>query len=314
MTSKSKLNLFCQKTHTAIPCYSTERLSEGFVSTVTVAETPHKSQRAHSTKKAAEDDAASTAIQFIVQSHPGVANIDQLIDSLTTSKKRRSRQQPATPPPPLLGSTSGQVGPSGQLPPPGMTAGLVPNHSQPHLSAPAPKMPPLHTQPPPASVLNPPIQPIHIPIHQERTYLDDSVRHIGRPASAIPANPYHNHGGPARMVSSSPTEQNVLSVKTESGPQNSVFSIRSPSLHPPIPKPQEALEALCRQRGLSPPNYHIAQNVRGYYTAKVALGGSELSTMREYDDFDTAKESATALAVIELGLQALTLSNAGSTV
>lgn len=324
MTSKSKLNLYCQKKHIAVPCYSTEGTSEGFVSTVTVAETDYKSRKAHSTKKAAEDDAASIAIQLIVQNHPGVADMDQLIDNQTTSKKRRSHQQlylQATQVSPPLGHTSGLVGPNGQLPPSGTTAGLEPNHSQPHYSrfSPAPQVSLLHTQPPvPASLFNP-IQPMPMPTYQQQSYWDD-VRHKSRPASAIPANHHHSYGGPVGIVASSPTDQSILSgssPQAASSSQNSSFTVPSPPLCPLTPprrdvsKPQEALEALCQQRGLSPPSYRIAQNARGYFTAKVTVGGSELSTMRQYDDFDTAKESATALAVIELGLQALTLSNAG---
>ena len=320
MTSKSKLNLYCQKTHISVPCYLTERVSEGFVSTVTVAERTHKSQNVHPTKKAAENDAASVAVQLIVQNHPEVTNIDQLIDSQTTTKKRSIWQQQylspnATqvypPSPPLSQHATQLVGPNGQQLSPGMID--RPNHSQLHFQGQSPIS--CVQSPAPAGLLSSPSQPVLPPAHVQHHW--DNVTGLkGKPSTAIPASPNHVHGVPNSITPSSPTGQTALgSLQNSPSP---AFSAPSPPVNPSTTSPsrtiskyQQALESFCRLRGLSPPKYHIVQNMKDRYTARVTVGNNELSTEREYEDFDTAKESATALAVIELGLEALALSNSG---
>ena len=318
MTSKSKLNLYCQKTHIPVPCYLTERVSEGFVSTVTVAERTHKSQNAHSTKKAAEDDAASVAVQLIVQSHPEVTNIDQLIDSQTATKKRSNCQrqylspnatQIYPPSPPFSQRVTQPVGPNGQQLSPGMID--RPNHNQLHSQGHSPIS--YMQSPAPASLLSSPTQPVYPPAHVQQDW--DNVTGLkGKPSTAIPASPNHMHGVPGSITPSSPTGHPPLgSLQNSPSP---AFSAPSPPVNPSTTSPsrtmyQQALESFCRLRGLSPPKYHIVQNMKDRYTAKVTIGDNELSTEREYEDFDTAKESATALAVIELGLEALALSNSG---
>lgn len=318
MTSKSKLNLYCQKTHIPVPCYSTERVSEGFVSTVTVAERTHKSQNAHSTKKAAEDDAASVAVQLIVQSHPEVTNIDQLIDSQTATKKHSGWQrqylspnatQVYPPSPPFSQHVTQPVGPNGQQLSPGMID--RPNHSQLYSQGQSPIS--CVQSPAPASLLSSPTQPVHPPIHVQQHW--DNVTGLkGKPSTAIPASPNYMHGVPSSIIPSSPSGQTPLgSLQNSPSPAFSAPSVNPSTTFPSrtISNYQQALESFCRLRGLSPPKYHIVQNMKDRYTAKVTVGNSQLSTEREYEDFDTAKESATALAVIKLGLEALTLSNSG---
>ena len=330
MASKSKLNLYCQKTHIPVPCYSTKRESEGFVSTVTVAERTYKSQNAHSTKKAAEDDAASIALQLIVPSHPKVTNVDQLVDSKTATKKQSSWQ--------YLSPNTTEVSPPWQLSP-----GMIdrPNHNQLHSlgqspiscmqsSAPAillssPTQPvnsptqPVYspTQPvySPTQPVYSPTQPVYPPTHIQQHW-DNGTKNKGKPSTTIPASPNHTHGVPGSITPSAPTGQSRLgSLQNSPSP---AFSALSPPVNPSTTSPsrmtsnyQEALESFCQLRGLSPPKYHIVQNMKDRYTAKVTVGNSELSTEREYEDFDTAKESATALAVIQLGMETLALSNSG---
>ena len=329
MASKSKLNLYCQKTHIPVPCYSTKRESEGFVSTVTVAERTYKSQNAHSTKKAAEDDAASIALQLIVPSHPKVTNVDQLIDSKTATKKQSSWQ--------YLSPNTTEVLPPWQLSP-----GMIdrPNHNQLHslgqspiscMQSSAPGMidRPNHNQlhslgqspiscmqsSAPAILLSSPTQPVYPPTHIQQHW-DNGTENKGKPSTTIPASPNHTHGVPGSIAPSAPTGQSRLgSLQNSPSP---AFSALSPPVNPSTTSPsrmtskyQEALESFCQLRGLSPPKYHIVQNMKDRYTAKVTVGNSELSTEREYEDFDTAKESATALAVIQLGMETLALSNSG---
>jgi len=309
MASKSKLNLYCQKTHIPVPCYSTKRESEGFVSTVTVAERTYKSQNAHSTKKAAEDDAASIALQLIVQSHPEVTNVDKLIDSKTATKKQSSWQ--------YLSPNATEVLPPWQLSP-----GMIdrPNHNQLHSLGQSPiscmqSSAPAILLSSPTQPVNSPTQPVYPPTHTQQHW-DNGTENKGKSSTTIPASPNHTHGVPGSITPSAPTGQSRLgSLQNSPSP---AFSALSPPVNPSTTSPsrmtsnyQEALESFCQLRGLSPPKYHIVQNMKDRYTAKVTVGNSELSTEREYEDFDTAKESATALAVIQLGLETLALSNSG---
>ena len=332
MASKSKLNLYCQKTHIPVPCYSTKRVSEGFVSTVTVTERTYKSQNAHSTKKAAEDDAASIALQLIVQSYPEVTNVDQLIDSKTATKKQSSWQslspnviEVCPPPLPFSQHVTQPVGPNGWQLSPGMID--RPNHNQLHSLGQSPiscmqSSAPASLLSSPTQFVNSPTQPVCPPTHIQQHW-DNGTENEGKPSTTIPATPNHMHGVPGSITPSAPTGQSRLGSLQNSpspafsapSPPVNAFSAPSPPVNPSTTSPsrmtQEALESFCRLRGLSPPKYHIVQNMKDRYTAKVTVGNSELSTEREYEDFDTAKESATALAIIQLGLETLALSNSG---
>ncbi len=98
MTSKTKLNLYCQKSRIDVPCYTTERIQDGFISTVTISGGQHRSKMAHSTKKMAEDNAASAALEAILLNHPNCSNIDELIDSADQHwGKKRNASNPYSP-------------------------------------------------------------------------------------------------------------------------------------------------------------------------------------------------------------------------
>lgn len=80
MTSKTKLNLFCQKSRIDVPNYSTERTEDGFVSSVIISGCHHRSEGVHGTKKAAEDDAASVALEALLAEHPSCSSVDEMIE------------------------------------------------------------------------------------------------------------------------------------------------------------------------------------------------------------------------------------------
>lgn len=91
---KTQLNLYCQKVHVPTPCYKSEKVGdEGFVSVVSLGGSESfQSLTAHSTKKAAEDEAAGVAVRSLVQQHPSVSNIDEILEQIgtPTSKKQFS--------------------------------------------------------------------------------------------------------------------------------------------------------------------------------------------------------------------------------
>ena len=105
MNNKSKLNTYCQKSHKPVPCYSSEKKGDVFVSTVILDEASYDSINGHLTKKEAENDAAGVAIQAIVQIHSANKSIDELIEGLPASKnkKKPKQQKPDTQQPEQLG-------------------------------------------------------------------------------------------------------------------------------------------------------------------------------------------------------------------
>ena len=303
MTSKSKLNLYCQKSHSPTPCYTTESTDHGFVSTVTVKfEVPgcsvpapnecFESHQPQSTKKAAENDAATAAVNSVVRRHPGYSNIDEILDWLdsqgaTNSTKKRStnRQQSAnkeaviTPQPPQSLQSHIFI-----QPPVGVT--------------PSPRKVPADGRPlvPPSQItMQGPSGPGSASVHphqQSNVQADPHTpdqwdRNRGKPLKALKID------SPANAPLTSPT-----------------IATTCPNLYKKS-KHQWTLEEYCKTHNLPEPKYSIRQEKTNQYTAVVIIGAWQFSTEYEYDTFDKAKDNATLLAIAELGVKNLTIAETG---
>ena len=262
MTSKSKLNLYCQKAHILVPCYTTERVPDGFVCTVTVDGKSYSSRMPHSTKKMAEDDAARAAVEVVVQAHSPASDIDEIIEWLDQqSSKKRSYRQPFQPP--AFASSRRQGG--GQ------------QHAPPRISQPVSSISP---KPEPQSQVSDDTTqspPAHL-----QSFWDGPMRNLGKPASASPLP------APISVISTSGPATG-RAVPTDRGSVTQVAY-------------QDSLEGYCRSQGLPDPTYHV-RSVRDRFSASVTVDDQEFSTQREYGTFDEAKESATRLACLALGIE-----------
>ena len=297
MTSKSKLNLYCQKSHLHTPCYTTERIEGGFISTVTVglgSGTPatsecYKSQRPQTTKKAAENDAATVAVDAVVQKHPGYSSIDEILvwlesQAATNSTKKRSgnRQQCSQQ---VVATTPGRQSLQSQVsiqPPIGVPPGprQAPASSRPHL-------------PQSRITMQGPIDSSSISAlpQQQSTVPMDSPwdRHHGKPSSARIVKSYS-------PVNSAPTSPRL---------KTSVPNFNKKSKH------QIMLEEYCKAHELPVPKYNIRQDEANQYTAVVTVGEMEFHTEYPFDSFEKAKDNATLLAIAGVGVRNLTIAETG---
>ncbi len=221
MTSKSQLNLFCQKSRMDVPCYTTERTQDGFVSSVTVGGRHHRSNMAHYTKKSAEDDAASAALEAILLDHPDCSSVSEMIE--WADKHRGTR----------------------------------PYHGSPQ-----------------------------VPIVQRIS----TTTTTGRSTMPSQQNPLPNGG---------------------SGTSPRAATGSTPELAVRKSNDQAMLEEFCSTRGIGEPEYHVCRKKPNLYTATVTIGDEVYTTEQEYEDFGTAKDCCTSLAIAALGIRDLKISDTG---
>lgn len=311
--SKSKLNIYCQKSRIRNASYNTVKEGDLFVSEVTVGDATYKSVRAYDTKKEAEHDAATVALQGLVRLHSTAASVDDLLATLEpgTKLKKGSTKDSATPepissviagsnpsaspvghpmsvplvmlghPPPPIGSAS-RGGPffvqgSPYAPHGVIHSALVGFHSSPPPGIPVPLSIPFHHSPPAAAADN-------LLIHPQ----------AGAVAQAI------SPSLPGRVPIADPGSLNSVPItqRPDHREKRSVSNF------------EEELENYCLERGLHPPIYSIHEN-RGSYSGKVVVGGVEYMGSNDQSSFIYAKKSAAVVALANIGLQALRLQEQG---
>ena len=306
MTSKSKLNLYCQKSHAPTPCYTTERTDHGFVSAVTVkivgsgvgmpaTNECFKSREAQSTKKAAENDAATAAVDSVVQRHPGYTNIDEILDWLdsqgtTNSTKKRSGNRQ-------------QLAPKEAAAPP-----QPPQSLQSHISI----QPPVGVSPSPGKVpacnSRPPLPPSQITVQGPPG--PSSVSAHPQQQSNVQADPHtpdqwdRNRGKPYRAHKVDSATNISESPTSPSSAATTVPKFK-------ISKHQKMLEEYCKTHELPEPKYSIRQVTTDQYTAVVIIGDMRFHTDYHFDTFEKAKDNATLLAIADLGVRNLRIAETG---
>ena len=319
MTSKSKLNLYCQKSRIDVPCYTTEQTEDGFISNVSVAGRFFQSRVGQTTKKAAEDNAAHVAVEVVVHEHPRATNIDEVIEWVDKQwgKKRGVHLQTVT--------TASIPATTASIP---VTTASLPatTASLPATTVPIPATTasiPATTVPIPATTV--PTPPVDVNLDTELAVSDPRTG-IYSPISRASPVPHDND------VVSSPSSNRELITDRER-PADAIRSpaaFPSPVKTPPIDsavrkasptkwsprtspkcdsksKQQRMLEDYCNSHGLDEPKYHV-RSERDNFTATVTIGGQEFSPEQKYNDFDEAKDNATCLALAALGIQGLEVS------
>ncbi len=329
--AKSSLNLYCQKKHITLPVYCCESTSNGFSCTVTIEDTDYTSLTSHSTKKEAEKDAASVAVQAVISYNAPASTMEEvlkLMDGLHISgPSATARTQPSSNPliSPTTPSVTSPATPSVTFPvtpsvtspstlgvTPGMTSsgGRVPLNSpggcviKGVYYPPSGLAPPSGLHSPPGFSLIPPsplvTTPLSIISHQPPMSIDGpSIDVHNRPSTATPI--------PFRAPSSIPVPITTIPIKA---PLTSEPSVEPPplmSLRPStLDKDVKDLELYCQASNLPQPVYTIYQE-KGRHLGKVRVGEMEFARDWGYDTFSEAKDSAAIVAIAGIAMIQLQL-------
>ena len=322
--SKSKLNIYCQKSHISTAMYETGKQDGFFVSKVTIDGKAYASEDHYDTKKEAEHDAANVALQSIVDHHPMATSVDDLLERLDGKQWKRAA---------ALGSIAQRFGRLQVVASPTVNK-----------EAPGGLPSPTH-QENPATAASAQAIPVSVPL----TRLSTSPR--GVPARVVPA-PHRDapvvplphggavpllHGGavpPPRGGAVPPPPGGVVppprggAVPPPRGTVPSSYGGVLPSSHgDPVPNGTqpadepvasqsgdiiefdfiEELERYCCARSLPPPTYSINEQLVG----SVVVNGVQYGSCGKQSSFLYARKNAAMVALASLGVQALRLQEPG---